>query len=254
MKYTLSFLLTLLMLFSVVLSSCSDENGTASVIDDSSDIQEDNNSSAVTENTSSQPETSQDSEDSNASQTLIYEIPETVIYNTLETVEKETYEMYPFAEKDDGNMEYAFRYSNPEGESDISNLEKLVQEHSGDDDTWFYVAFNINGFYRVHEFVYQNGMGHHNIPTDETRIKDAKRGMEYLLTLGMIPDYEHPWSYTQWQEGETVCFAAVGYMTADMLLSIDDPEYQYRVLHLTAPEEFESVFGEYEFFGDLISY
>lgn len=237
MKKALVFLLTLLMLFSVVLSSCSDENGTASVIDDSSDIQEDNNSSAETEITSSQPEVSQDSESSDASQTPIYEVPENVIYNTLETIANETQSFNFYTLSTD-----SYSFASKAKSSDKCALEKLIAEYTGDAETWFYVAIDINSTARSK---------HYFSPSNETRVLEAEVANEYLLGLGFIPNYDHPQSFMQFKNGTTDkimgTFMVVGYITSDMIQSIDFEDYHFNIMHLPADEDFDEAMEVMDF-------
>ena len=167
------------------------------------------------------------------------EIPENIIYNTLDIIKSETYydpsHGPAFPEGYEGTL-YAGSIVNDTN----SNLKKLAESHKGDNETWFYVAISCQNITGWSTGVFILG----------DRIAEINNVNEYLVNLGMIPDYTHPWSYRKlrstvrddWQK-----YNIVGYMTADMINSIDAPAHECAVLHLTEPDLHQEALEFYNF-------
>ncbi len=268
MRKILSLMLAVLFVLAL-LCGCKEENviSTESNVNESlnessesimSDASEEESSSAeeessYTEDTSSVEDASSVDEESAAFEALIsqlefpkYDAPENVIYNTPSIIKKERYwtSMYP-------SLNTGLVYEATGNKK--SNLEKLVEKNLGNDDVWFYVALRSNDVNTTKTLP---------IPTRRDLLIDQIEGAKRLLDIGMIPDYEHFWSYSHvvnafpsdavlWQH------PIIGYMTADMINELTDINkvdgYTYRIIHLTEDKYFDEYLKDYDFQEIIIS-
>ena len=246
----------------VLLCGCKEENTVSneSVVNESlsessesiiSDVSEEASSSeeesSHTEDTVSDEDTTSVDEESAAFEALIsqlefpeYDAPKNVIYNTPSIIKKESYftRMYP-------SINFGLVYET-DGDKKC-NLEKLVEKNLGNDDVWFYVAIRSCDVNTTMTFP---------IPTKQECLIDQIEGEKRLLDVGMIPNYEHFWSYSHvvkaLPESEVLWqHPIVGYMTADMINELRDINkvegYTYRILHLTEDKYFEEYLKDYDF-------
>jgi hypothetical protein len=258
MKKALSLILMMFLLIAIVCGCAESEDASSAISNEesvSTEISETADSKDITEEPSV-PEDSSDGEDSSIAdaESDSFEeslsalefpqgsAPENIIYNTPSTIEKERYygSLYPAP---DLPLIYATTPSKKDG-----NLEKLVKENLGNDDVWFYVALRANDLrITTHETIG---------PNNKDDLIDQIEGAQRLLDLGMIPNYEHIWSYSlnakEWpNKPGPMPYSIIGYMTADMINELTDTSkidgYTYWILHLPEDKYFEEYFTDYDF-------
>ena len=257
------FSLMLAVLFVLILfCGCKEENTVSNESKVNESLSESSESiiSDVSEEASSSEEESSHTEDASsvdeesaAFEALIsqlefpeYDAPKNVIYNTPSIIKKESCftRMYP-------SIHFGLVYET-DGDKKC-NLEKLVEENLGNDNVWFYVALrscDVNTTMTL------------PTPTKQECLIDHIEGEKRLLDIGMIPNYEHFWSYSHvvnafpsdavlWQH------PIVGYMTADMINELIDINkvdgYTYRIVHLTEDKYFDEYLKDYDFREVVIS-
>lgn len=180
--------------------------------------------SSVTEAVSSVAESSEPSE-SEASENGH---PENVIYNTSE---KESYGVrFDF----EGN--YAFAAQFGDHPTDEPQIKTLIGQNKGKDDVCFLV-----GLYPIpRDCDWEENRLENKLPEKDERIAVIKSAEKYLNGIGFDTYTDHQWSYTAHEDGDDLpVFALIGYMTADMISSINDPDHKYVILHLPSDSDWE---------------
>lgn len=231
-SFILTFVITVcLTLFSILLSSCESATENSESVSETSELME---SDISLESSVLQDDESYISnEESNILDNVPefekkeYKAPDNVIYNSNKTEHYGPYICVFEYDSPPHQLWYAFDASLSENALiEPCELEQLVEAHKGDDETWFYVAFNVNSYERGVEY----------FPTNEIAVEESRDAVEYLRTLGFIPDFDHIWSYTEYLKGNreyTNYFSVVGYMTADMISEVEkDEDMLYVIMHL----------------------
>lgn len=223
MKRTISLLLVLCFLAMTLFACGETENVNNSSTDSADTIVTSTVEGDETSNGVSNADNSETSSETSTPRPT-YKKPENVLYNTSEK------EYYGYHWSWDGRRKLWFANDNhlclfTGGDRKLSQLENYVEEYKGDSETWFYVAFNVNSRIR------QKGL----IPNNDMMAAESEAAVKYLLSIGFIPDYDHRWSYTNYLDGTSeyvFWYSVVGYVTADMLLAINDPHAEYVVMQL----------------------
>lgn len=190
------------------------------VVEESSEAE----ASSAVEESSETPDDSTD--ESEASKN---EHPDTVIYNTTEK------ESYGARFKFEGNYAFSEQFGD-NCQTDEPRIKALIEQNKGNDDVCFLVAL----FPIPRDCDWD--VATKNVPESGERLAVIKNAEKYLNGIGFASDPDHIWNYTAYESGENEylhLFALVGYMTADMITSINDPDNKYVILHLPSESDWE---------------
>ncbi|MBQ3230067.1 MAG: hypothetical protein IJB49_03515 [Clostridia bacterium] len=117
----------------------------------------------------------------------------------------------------------------------------MSKKNRGKEDVKFLVGLYV--------FSREGDWSSNNVPDDNEQLAATKSGEEYLKSIGFEVVEDHTWSYQHFENGEREnlpVFALIGYMTADMIESINDPNNKYVILHLPSEENWEK-FWSYDY-------
>ncbi len=158
--------------------------------------------------------------------------PENAIYNTTDIASKEKYidtarlKISEFCNNADIYVFSDFAAGNSD-----CNLKKLIEQEEVGSDNWFYVAI---------AFEYSGGVWETGFPyADRMTLIDTINSK--LVDYGMIPDYTHPWNYRTLKSEylfDYLRYNITGYMTADMIKSLNIENCRFMIVHLVSPDEY----------------
>ena len=126
------------------------------------------------------------------------------------------------------------KYRLPNGDE---GFETVLEEYKTDNETYFLVALYPE-MYKACTDELEIGRF-----VDGNELESVfGRSLDYLLDIGFIPANDHKINTTPDPSVKDYnCAYIVGYMTADMILSLDDPNMAYLVFHLPTEEDWERV-------------
>lgn len=205
------------------LASCTDGAEKGSDSKSAAESSEAETSSAVEESSETPDDSSAESEASKN------EHPDTVIYNTTKE------ESYGVRFKFEGNYAFSEQFGD-DYQTDEPQIKALIEQNKGNNDVCFLV-----GLYPIPRDCDWN-VSLNKFPDNSERLAVIKSAEKYLNGIGFASEPDHIWSYTAFESGENKglpVFALIGYMTADMITSINDPNNKYVILHLPSESNWE---------------